>query len=87
MLLIGHFKPMEKPYQEVYTKQVNIEPWAYVKPVSLVITLLSLTMYIFMANGVPMLIWVGYYCFAAGTILYFLYVFVQERSKQLVANN
>ncbi|MGR3806817.1 solute:sodium symporter family transporter [Pasteurella testudinis] len=83
MLLIGHFKPMAKPYQEVYTQQVDIEPWAYVKPVSLVITLLSLTMYIFMANNVPSLVWIGYYCFAAGTVLYFLYVFVQQRNKQL----
>lgn len=79
MLLIGHFKPMETPYEEVYTKQVDIEPWAYVKPVSLIITLLSLTMYIFMANNVMTAVWIGYYCFAAATVLYFLYTFAKQR--------
>jgi len=83
MLIIGYFKPMETPYKEEYTKQVDIQPWAFVKPVSLVITLLSLTMYIYMANNVPDLVWIGYYCFATGTVLYFLYVFIKERMKKL----
>ncbi|WP_386686929.1 solute:sodium symporter family transporter [Lonepinella sp. MS14437] len=85
MLAIGYFKPMDTPYQEEYTKQVDIQPWAFVKPVSLVITLLSLSMYIFMANNVPSLVWIGYYCFAAGTILYFLYVFIKDRTKSLAS--
>lgn len=79
MLIIGYIRPMEKAYEEVYTEQVDIQPWAYVKPVSLIITALSLTMYIFMANNVPTLVWVGYYCFVAFTLLYFIYVALQQR--------
>ncbi|HBO37839.1 MAG TPA: solute:sodium symporter family transporter [Pasteurellaceae bacterium] len=83
MLIIGYLKPMKTPYKEEYTNQVDIQPWAYVKPVSLIITLLSLTMYIFMANNVPTAVWIGYYCYAAGTVAYFLYVFAKERNRQL----
>ncbi|WP_040976705.1 solute:sodium symporter family transporter [Necropsobacter massiliensis] len=83
MLIIGRIKPMETAYREEYTKQVDIHPWAYAKAVSLVVTFLSVSMYIFMAHYVPSVVWIGYYCFGAATLLYFLYVFIRQRTQQI----
>ncbi|MDZ4146645.1 MAG: solute:sodium symporter family transporter, partial [Flavobacteriaceae bacterium] len=35
MLIIGKLYPNETPYEQVYTKQVNIEPWKHVKLVGI----------------------------------------------------
>ncbi|WP_406812348.1 solute:sodium symporter family transporter [Histophilus somni] len=82
MLIIGRIMPMETPYNEEYTKQVDIQPWAYAKAVSLVITFISISLYIFMAKDVLPAVWIGYYCFGAATVLYFIYSFVQHRNQQ-----
>ncbi|STO55328.1 symporter YidK [Canicola haemoglobinophilus] len=82
MLIIGRIVPMETPYNEEYTKQVDIQPWAYAKAVSLVITFVSISMYIFMAKNVLPVVWIGYYCFGAATVLYFIYSFVKQRNQQ-----
>lgn len=83
MLIIGKVYPMDNPYEEEYTKQVDIQPWAFAKAVSLIVTFASITMYIFMAKDAPEYVWIGYYCFGAGTVLYFLYVLIKEKTKRL----
>ncbi|QBX71855.1 solute:sodium symporter family transporter [Aeromonas hydrophila] len=52
MLLVGHFYP-QKAYEEVYTEQVDIQPWSLVKPVAVLIALGSISMYVFLAQNVP----------------------------------
>lgn len=83
MLIIGKIAPMETPYKEEYTKQVDIKPWTLAKPVALIISFLSFTMYIFMAHNVPDYVWIGYYCLGATSILYFVYALVKEKTAQL----
>jgi len=69
MLAIGYLFPQES-YEEVYTKQVDIEPWVMVKPVSLLIGLGTVSMYIFLAHNVPGWLMNGYYIFAACSLGY-----------------
>lgn len=69
MLLIGHFFPQEA-YQEVYTKQVDIQPWSLVRPVAVLITLGSVSMYVFLAQNVPGWLMAVYYTFAVAALGY-----------------
>lgn len=50
MLIIGKFKPRETPYIQEYTKKVNIQPYRYVKPVGLVISLIVISIYFYFAK-------------------------------------
>ncbi|WP_416777695.1 solute:sodium symporter family transporter [Xenorhabdus budapestensis] len=72
MLTIGYFFPAET-YQEVYTKQVDITPWAMVKPMGWLITLVAISMYVFLAQNVPLYVITLYYVFAAGILGYVFY--------------
>jgi SSS family solute:Na+ symporter len=47
MLIIGYFKPREEAYVQEYTKQVDITPWKYLKPVSITICLIVIGVYIY----------------------------------------
>jgi len=45
MLAIGKIWPRKEAYVQQYTKQVDITPWPYVKPVGVVITLIVISTY------------------------------------------
>lgn len=47
MLIIGYFRPRSEPYIAEYTKQVEITPWKYVKPVGLGICIIVIGIYIY----------------------------------------
>mgnify|MGYP003320976211 CR=1 FL=1 len=47
MLLIGKLYPREVAYVQEYTKQVDIKPWAYTKPIGALIVLLVAAIYIY----------------------------------------
>ena len=81
MLIIGHFFPAKNAYEEVYTKQVNIEPWEYVKQVSLVIITASIGMYVFLAADLPSLVLYAYYTLLAFTIIYGLQGILKHRNR------
>ena len=49
MLVIGKLKPRETPYNQEYTKQVDITPWKYVNQIGLLITLIVITVYAYFA--------------------------------------
>ncbi|OCQ52121.1 putative symporter YidK [Photorhabdus australis subsp. thailandensis] len=72
MLIIGYFFPA-KPFEDVYTEQVNITPWSMVKPVAWLIILGSISMYVFLAHHVPPIIMAIYYLFAALVLFYVFY--------------
>ncbi|MDR0219458.1 MAG: solute:sodium symporter family transporter [Enterobacteriaceae bacterium] len=72
MLVIGYFFPAES-YQEVYTKQVDITPWTIVKPMGCLITLSAISMYVFLAQNVPLYAMTLYYVFAAVVLGYVFY--------------
>ncbi|NHB97032.1 solute:sodium symporter family transporter [Photorhabdus stackebrandtii] len=72
MLVIGYFFPAQ-PFEDVYTKQVDITPWSMVKPVAWLITLGSISMYVFLAHHVPTIIMIIYYLMAALILLYVFY--------------
>lgn len=82
MLLIGYIKPMQTPFIVEHSGQVDIQPWIYVKPVSLTIITLCLSMYIFLAQNVPTLVWWAYYLMAAFTVVYFIYVLIQNTNQK-----
>ena len=50
MLIIGYFKPRKEAFELEYTKQVNIEPYKYVKQVGLIIVLIVVGIYIYFAK-------------------------------------
>ena len=50
MLIIGYFKPRKEPFELQYTKQVNIEPYKYVKQVGLTIVFIVVGIYIYFAK-------------------------------------
>ncbi len=50
MLLITYFKPREKAYVFKYNKEVDITAWAYAKPVSVIIILIMLGVYAYLAQ-------------------------------------
>ena len=47
MLIIGKYRPRAKAYEQVYTRQVEIVPWGYVKPVGIIICLIVVGTYIY----------------------------------------
>lgn len=63
MLVIGYFYP-QHPHEDVYTEQVDIKPWSMAKPVSVLITLASVSIYIFLAHNVPGWLMTTYYVLA-----------------------
>lgn len=65
MLTIGYFYPRQTEYQEVYTEQVDIKPWSLTKPVAVLITLASVSMYTFLAQNVADWVMPSYYVLAA----------------------
>ena len=50
MLVIGRIKPRKTPYVQAYTKQVDIQPWKYTKPVSIIIFLIVVSVYVYFAK-------------------------------------
>ncbi len=70
MLTIGYLFPQEEAYEDVYTKQVDIEPWVMVKPVGLLVCLGTVSMYVFLAQSVPGWLMNGYYIFATCSLGY-----------------
>jgi len=49
MLVIGKIKPRKTPYLQVHTKQVDITPWKYVKPVGVAIIVIVIGVYAYFA--------------------------------------
>lgn len=47
MLIIGRLYPRKEEYQQVYTNQVDIEPWKYTKPIGVIICLMVIFTYIY----------------------------------------
>ncbi len=47
MLIIGRLSPRETPYEQKYTKEVDITPWKYVKPVGVIITIIVIGVYLY----------------------------------------
>ncbi|MBS9426810.1 solute:sodium symporter family transporter [Photorhabdus luminescens] len=86
MLAIGYFFPA-KPFEDIYTEQVNITPWSMVKPVAWLITLCSISMYVFLAHNVPKAIMIIYYSFAVLILSYALYQIGKTLFRKLVINN
>lgn len=91
MLVVGYFYPQDG-YEEVYTEQVDIQPWSMVKPVSLIITLGSVSMYIYLAQNVPTWVMNGYYVFATSILAYVFWSIARElmkspRMKKLTQKN
>lgn len=50
MFIISKFKPREKAYVIEYTKQVDITPWKYAKPVGIAICILVIAIYTYFAQ-------------------------------------
>jgi len=80
MLTVGYFYPQEA-YVEVYTEQVDIQPWSMVKPVSLLIALGSVSMYIYLAQNVPSWVMGGYNIFAIVSLAYVFWSIARELMK------
>ncbi|MCK7590671.1 solute:sodium symporter family transporter [Subsaxibacter sp. CAU 1640] len=49
MLIIGAIRPRKEAFELEYTKQVDISPWKFVKPVGLVICAIVISIYIYFA--------------------------------------
>jgi SSS family solute:Na+ symporter len=77
MLLVGHFYP-QRAYEEVYTEQVDIQPWRLVKPVAVLIALGSISMYVFLAQGVPVWLMSIYYLVAFTSLGYIFWAIGRE---------
>lgn len=74
MLTIGYFFP-GKPYEDVYTEQVDISPWRFATPVACLIVLGAISMYVYLAQGAPSYVMIGYYIFAAILLTFIIYKF------------
>ena len=77
MLVIGHFYPRNTDYQEIYTEQVDIKPWSLTKPVAVLITLASISMYTFLAQNTADWVMPSYYILATISIGYVLWSMIQ----------
>ncbi|UTV29817.1 solute:sodium symporter family transporter [Photobacterium atrarenae] len=86
MLIVGYFYP-QQAYEEVYTEQVDIKPWSMSLPVSVLITLGSVSMYIFLAQNVPGWLMNGYYILASVALAYVFWSIGRElmKSPRMVA--
>lgn len=80
MLIVGHFYPQED-HVDTYTEQVDITPWSLGTSAASLICLASVSMYIFLAQGVPGWLMVGYYIGAAGVLGYVFYTIARELSR------
>ncbi len=47
MLAIGKIRPRQEAFELEYTKQVDISPWKYVKPVGIIVCLIVISIYIY----------------------------------------
>ena len=47
MLIIGKLKPREVAYKQVYTKQIDIEPWKYLKATGLAVCVIAIGIYMY----------------------------------------
>ena len=77
MLLVGHFYP-QRAYEEVYTEQVDIQPWSLVKPVAVLIALGAISMYVFLAQNVPTWLMSLYYLVAFASLGYIFWAIGRE---------
>jgi SSS family solute:Na+ symporter len=50
MLIIGKLKPRETAYEQLYTKQVDITPWKYLKVTGIAVCVIVLSIYIYFAQ-------------------------------------
>lgn len=50
MLLITRFKPREKAYEFKHNQEVDITPWTYAKPVSVIVILIMFSVYAYLAQ-------------------------------------
>ena len=50
MFTVSYFKPRETDYVQVYTKQVDITNWKYLKPVGFTVCAIVIAIYIYFAN-------------------------------------
>ena len=50
MLLIGAIYPRKDPYEQVYTKQVSIEPFKYVRQAGIAVCVIVVSIYIYFAK-------------------------------------
>ncbi|MDN3664535.1 solute:sodium symporter family transporter [Algibacter miyuki] len=49
MFAVSHFIPRETDYEQVYTKQVDITEWKYMKPVGAIVVAMVIGLYIWMS--------------------------------------
>jgi SSS family solute:Na+ symporter len=50
MLLLSHFKPAAHEYEQAYTGEVDITPWKHARKVGVVISLVTITIYVLLAQ-------------------------------------
>lgn len=50
MLLLSHFKPNHQVYEQTYTGEVDITPWKHARKVGLIISLITITIYVLLAQ-------------------------------------
>lgn len=50
MLVIGQLKPRETAFVQTYSKQVNITPWKYVRPVGIAICVVVILIYVYFSG-------------------------------------
>ncbi|BDR16528.1 solute:sodium symporter family transporter [Vibrio sp. STUT-A11] len=77
MLIVGHFYPQDA-YEEEYTEQVDITPWAFGKAAASLICLASISMYIFLAHNVPGWVMNGYYVLAIAILGFVFWSIAKE---------
>ncbi|CAM3659275.1 putative symporter YidK [Vibrio aerogenes CECT 7868] len=77
MLIIGYFYPQEA-YQDEYTEQVDIAPWAFGKAAASLICLASVSMYIFLAHDVPGWLMTAYYISASAVLAFIFWSIARE---------
>ncbi|EKO3929167.1 solute:sodium symporter family transporter [Vibrio metschnikovii] len=77
MLTVGYFYPQED-HEDVYTEQVDITPWSMTPAVAVLITLASVSMYVFLAHNVPTWIMTGYYLLVMGSLGYVFWIIFRE---------
>lgn len=77
MLIVGYFYPQEE-HHDIYTEQVDINPWSMTAPISVLITLASVSMYIFLAQNVPDWLMSSYYVLACIALAYVFWTIARE---------
>jgi SSS family solute:Na+ symporter len=50
MLFLSHFRPNAHEYEQTYTGDVDITPWKHARTVGLVISLVTITIYVLLAQ-------------------------------------